>query len=159
MAKNIELLEEAIRNRVERARQNIITRHLQAGQKASGKTMQSLRTEVKHDVQSIRATLWGRQFFQGLETGRAGGKAPSGFYKMIKQWSIDKGIQFERESQRNTFAYFVSRKIAKEGTLLYRKGGRNDIYTPEVESAYSDIQDLVGERFTDVLMQSIKLNN
>lgn len=155
---NIEDLTEAIRKRVEQARQNIITRHLQAGQKASGRTMQSLRTEVTHDKFSIHAVLWGRDFFQGLETGRKGGKVPRGFYQMIKQWSIDKGIQFDKESQRSTFAYFVARKIAAEGTQLYRKGGRKDIYTPEVESAYSDIQDLVGERFTDVLMQSIKLN-
>lgn len=158
MARNIDILTDAIRERVEKARQNIISRHLQAGQKASGRTMQSLRTEVTHDVQSIHATLWGRQFFQGLETGRAGGRVPQGFYQMIKQWSIDKGIRFQRESERNTFAYFVSRKIAREGTQLYRKGGRNDIYTPEIESAYSDIQSLVGERFTDILMEHIKLN-
>ena len=106
-------------------RQRIIDNHLKAGQKASGRTIASLRVEVGDDG----GTLFGRKAFGTLEHGRRGGKVPKGFYYIILQWMKDKGIQVEKPK---TFAYFVARKIAREGTSLYRKGGRNDIYSNEI---------------------------
>lgn len=53
---------------------------------------------------------------QSLEIGRTGGAVPKGFYYIIKQWTRDKGFAFGSESERQTFAYFVAQKIAKQGT-------------------------------------------
>lgn len=63
--------------------------------------------------------MWGRQAFAVLETGRGNpGKFRKGFYKIIRQWVEDKGIQVKKP---DSFAYLVARKIAKEGTELYPK--------------------------------------
>lgn len=51
-----------------------------------------------------------------LEVGRPAGGVPRGFYYIIKQWTRDKGLRFGTESERQTFAYFAARKIAREGT-------------------------------------------
>ena len=68
-----------------------------------------------------------------VEIGREGGKVPRGFYYLIKQWTRDKGLQFGSESERQRFAYFTARKIAKDGT------GRNknhvDVYSTPVKQA------------------------
>ena len=122
-------------------RQKIIDNHLRAGQKASGRTIQSLHVDVDDDG----GTLFGRKAFGTLETGRRGGKVPKGFYHIILQWVKDKGINVEKPK---TFAYFVARKIAREGTKLYRQGGRDDIYSNEIpkteESILKRITGLLG---------------
>ena len=110
---------------MENLRKKIIENHIRAGQKASGKTIASMRI----DVDEQGGILFGRKAFGTLETGRKGGRVPKGFYHIILQWVKDKGIQVEKPK---TFAYFVSRKIAREGTSLYRSGGRDDIYSNEI---------------------------
>lgn len=127
---------------LESLRQRIIENHIRAGQKASGKTISSLRVDVK-DNQGI---LFGRQAFGVLETGRKPGKVPKGFYQIIQQWAKDKGIQVENPK---SFAYFVARKIAREGTELHRQGGRSDIYSPEVEKTIQEIMNRAFAIFKD----------
>lgn len=117
---------------LESLRQRIIENHIRAGQKASGKTISSLRV----DVNDNQGTLFGRQAFGVLETGRKPGKVPKGFYQIIQQWVEDKGIQVENPK---SFAYLVARKIAREGTELHRQGGRADIYSPEIEKTTQEI--------------------
>ena len=53
-----------IREELEQLKKNIIEHHLHAGQKASGRTADSLRIELK----SGEGILWGRSFFDVLET-------------------------------------------------------------------------------------------
>ena len=113
-------------------RQKIIDNHLRAGQKASGRTISSLHVEVDES----EGTLFGRKAFGTLETGRRGGKVPKGFYHIILQWMKDKRINVEKPK---TFAYFVARKIAREGTKLYRQGGRDDIYSNEIPKTEESI--------------------
>lgn len=115
-----------VRSELDALKLRIIERHINAGQKASGRTISSLHVEM---LQSGGA-LWGRQAFEVLESGRKGGKVPKGFYQIIQQWVKDKGIQVDKPK---TFSYFVAKKIAREGTQLYRNGGRGDIYSKEIE--------------------------
>lgn len=132
-------------------RQKIIDNHMRAGQKASGKTIASLRTVVEGD----EGTLYGRKAFGTLETGRRGGKVPKGFYHIILQWMKDKGIQVEKPK---SFAYLVARKIAREGTKLYRQGGRDDIYSSEIPKTEESIL----SRITGLLsaeVESININS
>ena len=60
-------------------RQRIIDNHIRARQKASGKTIASLRVEITENS----GILWGRKAFGTLETGRRPGRVPTGFYKII----------------------------------------------------------------------------
>ena len=106
---------------LESLRQRIVENHIQAGQRASGRTIKSLHVVVDDD----HGILFGRKAFGVLETGRGPGKVPKGFYKIIRQWMIDKGIQVEKPK---SFAYLVARKIAEKGTRLYRTGKHEDIY-------------------------------
>jgi len=129
-------------------RQRIIENHLRAGQKASGRTIASLRVEASEDG----GTLFGRKAFGTLETGRRGGRVPKGFYQIILQWVKDKRIAVEKPK---TFAYFVARKIAREGTSLYRSGGRADIYSNEIPNTVESI----GKRIMGVLTMEVERIN
>lgn len=144
-------------------RQRIIENHIRAGQKASGRTIASLRVEVNDD----EGTLFGRQAFGVLETGRKPGKVPKGFNEIIKQWIIDKGISIKnipykrkatekwspkytpKEKGLNTLAGAIAYKIKEEGTSLFNGGGRADIYSPEIERTIQDIMNRAFAIFED----------
>lgn len=138
---------------LEDLRKRIISNINSSGRRASGRTSESMRTDVSEN----RGVLFGRMAFGTLETGRKPGKVPVGFYQIIKQWVIDKGISFDSQSERNSFAYLVSRKIAREGTQLYRWGADTDVYTAEVPETISRIKDRVGFLMR-MEFESIKLN-
>lgn len=131
---------ELVASELEALKQRIIENHRSAGQVASGRTIASLKVEITEDG----GVLWGRSAFGTLETGRKGGKVPEGFWKIIRQWMDDKGIQVEKP---DSFAYLVARKIAKEGTQLFRDGGRSDIYSPEVKDTVERVSDGIGILF------------
>lgn len=138
---------------LEDLRKRIISNIDSAGRKASGRTSGSMHTDISEN----RGILFGRMAFGTLETGRKSGKVPAGFYQIIKQWVIDKGISFDSQSERNSFAYLVSRKIAREGTQLYRTGAEADVYTTEVPETIERIKDRVGFLMR-LEFESIKLN-
>lgn len=115
----------------EQAKRDIIANHERAGQVASGKTRNSLSVEVTSDTTSATATMYGRKYFAALETGSAPWKKqythpPRPFVETIAKWMDDKGIE-------GVSAYLVARKIMREGSRLYRDGGRQDIFTPVME--------------------------
>lgn len=131
---------ELVASELEALKQRIIENHRSAGQVASGRTIASLKVEITGDG----GVLWGRSPFGTLETGRKPGKVPAGFWKIIRQWMDDKGIQVEKP---DSFAYLVARKIANEGTQLFREGGFYKIYSPEVKDTVERVSDGIGILF------------
>lgn len=116
---------------LEEAKDKIQQNLANTGTNASGRTSASLEVVVDGTV----GTLFGRQAFGTVETGRKPGRVPAGFRDIIYQWMQDKGVQAEvtgRRSQQSadmSMAYCIARKIANEGSRLYRDGGREDIYS------------------------------
>lgn len=132
-----------LKEELEALRLSIISNHLRAGQKASGRTAESLYVEVDDE----EGVLYGRKAFGVLETGRKGGRVPRNFQGIILQWMKDKGIvaapipystnrphKYTPEQRgMMRLSYFIARKIRREGTRLFRQGGRDDIYSREID--------------------------
>lgn len=128
---------------------------------ATGRTSASLRvekyeggirliggTEGTHAVQDAPSVLGIEAAdtapIPTLEFGRAGGgnpPVPRGFYYIIRDWTRAKGISFSSESERGTFAYFLARKIAREGTRRNRFPA--DVYSTPVLNARERIDEAV----------------
>ena len=81
--------------------------------------------------------------FPTVEVGRPAGGVPRGFYYIIKEWSKEKGLTFASEKERATFAFFVSRKIAREGTE--RNTNNIDVYTTPVTKAAEKVRKVCNE--------------
>lgn len=131
---------ELVSSELEALKQKVIENQKNSGQVASGRTIASMKVEVTEDG----GVLWGRSPFGTLETGRKPGKVPAGFWKIIRQWMENKGIQVQKP---DSFAYLVARKIANEGTQLFRNGGRDDIYSPEVKDTVERVSQGIGILF------------
>lgn len=79
------------------------------------------------------------EFGRGVSTKTP--PVPRAFYYIIREWTRDKGLNFASESERSTFAYFLSRKIAREGTQ--RSRNHIDIYSTPVMNAKDRINEIV----------------
>jgi hypothetical protein len=124
--------------------------HIKAGQKASGQTL----NEFQFEAIDTTLKVFGADHVEYLDRGRgAGGVAPS---SVIYKWSIDKGINFESESKRRSFAFLVARKIAEQGTLQHRTGKTYAGFSKPVSSVFSEeeMKKLTNEISTQMLENS-----
>lgn len=141
----------AIERTLDETRQRIIANMDAAGQRVTGRTAQSLRVEKVNDNE---VRLVARPFFSALETGSRPWSGRTGntmsaadFRDIIEQWATRKGI-VPPDMTPKSFAFVVARKIMRSGSKLYRTGGRTDIFTPEVERAMKNVNDVVGATLT-----------
>jgi len=105
------------------------------GTNATLRTSQSLRIEVKNDGLKVNMKLFGRAFFNTVETGRrpTPDKKPSKeFIENLKPWMAARGID---EKQ----VWAIATKINKQGTKLWKAGGREDIFQPAVDTFVNNV--------------------
>lgn len=155
LTSDIEDIARIVEQVLEESCREIIENHVRAGQVASGKTRDSLRHEVVTGVSEVTGTIYGRKYFAALETGSKPWKKqyahpPKPFVKTIAQWMADKGIT-------GVSAYLVARKIMREGATLYRDGGRDDIFTPTMESIQDRIEKEISTLFSTIIEKTITL--
>ena len=125
-------LADIIVDALEKAKQQIQDNMAAKNINASGRTSRSFRVE-RYD-RGVRLVMGGtgepNAPLETLEVGRAAGPIPANMTDILVQWSKDKGIPFDRESQRRSFAYLLGRRIEREGTL--RNKDNVDVYTTVV---------------------------
>ena len=138
------------------------------GQWASGKTAASMQVHVTDNI----GELVGRRAFGTLETGRRGGRVPRNFLDIIYQWMQAKGVHAapipyktsrphkytEQERGDRTMAYFITRTIRRDGTRLYREGGRDDVYSRAIPLTIERINSRLSGIYVASVTQQIKLN-
>ena len=137
-------------------KQRIIENHIRAGQKASGKTIESMQVVVEQLGDDYVGTLYGRQFFGNLETGNKPWKnqpmrVPRFFHDIIQEWIEAKGLSLN--------AWAVSYKIIHEGTQLYRQGGRDDIFSNEIQKTIDSLGKGLIALYDMQITEMITLNN
>lgn len=158
-------IDQAMYAALERIRLKIVENINSKGLRASGKTERSMH--IERDEYGMR--LVGLPYFQSLELGRPAGRVPRNFRSIIRQWIIDKGlsvrmIPYKRQpSERWQPKYSVEERslrimagaiahtIATRGTLLYRQGGRMDIYSPVIAEEVEQLS----RQYTDIIAKSI----
>lgn len=124
---------------LERAKQAIQAQMEFQGVNATGNTSKSFRVERYHG--GVRLVMGGTDYktapLPTLEVGHPGGTVPRGFTDILTEWSRAKGIPFERERDRRSFAYLLGRRIQREGTL--RHANPVDVYSSIITDAANSI--------------------
>ena len=130
----VEHIEKWQQGRIER----LTELHDQAGQRASGETISSLKQSAEADGISIKGKITAAEHFGVLEYGRKEGGFPP--LENIKKWIFDKGLagQFDKEYKLNGFAYIIGRKMAAEGSLLYRTGKTFNGFENPISKAFDE---------------------
>lgn len=147
---------------------------IQDNLESTGTNTKSMRTSRSLWLESsdYGFIIYGRKAFATVETGRMAGGIPKGFNDIIKQWIKDKGISVTqipykrkasanwkpkyREDERslNIAAGAISFNIKKNGTALFRKGGRKDIFS----NAFSEALPEIKKDIQFEIIKQIKLN-
>lgn len=126
------------------------------GQTASGRSERSLNVQDEGD--SI--VLYGRKAFETLERGvpPLGDRIQTrSFAHILHRWAMDKGISFSDDKERWSFAFSLAKKIKREGSALYRDGGRADVYSNEIPRTIENVRNRISRAFK-MEVENIKLN-
>ena len=149
------MLEEEIRlilrAELEALRERIISNMGDADQIVSGRTADSLKVEVS----GTSGVLTGRRAFATLETGsrpwsRPPKRVPRFFADLIGEWIEAKGLDLNK--------WAVAHSIIHEGSRLYREGGRNDIYSPEIPKTMDAIGAQIIDKYNVLVTNQLILN-
>ena len=148
----------------------VITNNIRAaGEWATGKTAASMQVQVT----GMMGELMGRRAFGTLETGRRPGRIPRNMRDIIYEWMQAKGIhadpmpyvrpgrhKYPTAQMRGdmSMAGAIAYTIKTRGTLLYREGGRNDIYSQAIPEAVARINARLGGIFKATIESQIKSN-
>lgn len=148
---------EILRDELEQLRQRIINNMGQADLIVTGKTRDSLVAEVSPQDTGAYGVLKGRQAFATLERGsrpwsKRPKKVPRFFADIIGEWLDARGLS----EKLNRWA--VARTIIDHGSRLYRKGGRDDIYTPELERTMENLGNRIVESYSVLITDRLNLN-
>lgn len=145
-----EILEKWAGDVVKRIQSNLST----TGTNASGRTSESL----EYTVENGELTIYGRRYFEGVEIGRPAGRVPYRFGDIIYQWAKDKGIvsQFgSTDREQRSVSWAIAQFIKKNGTSLYRKGGREDIFTSVIDDELPKLEDMILVNVKDSILERI----
>jgi len=137
---------------------------------ASGNTIRSLK--VIQEPFSARLVSQQKMPFGVLETGRRGGKIPYGFAGIIYEWMQKKGIHAEpipykdgkthkfteQERADRSMASAIAKTISRSGTRLFRQGGRDTIYSQDVQKTIDKCRERLSAFLFVAAKESIKLN-
>ncbi len=147
---------------LDRARRKIIENHIAAGQQTTGATAESITITVTTNGGVTTGTMDARPYFAVLETGTQPWKtphtrqrrdgsvypsAPKWFIDIIADWAAAKGVDIS--------AWGAATKIMTEGSALFRNGGREDIFTPEIAALSDRIADRLAGLFDAQIVESI----
>jgi len=113
--------------------------HERAGQRATGETLEQFATEQEEKGDTIIQTVSGADHIYFLQYGRGASSGGEGILKeIIYRWADVKGIfaGIEKEYQKRSIAYAITKKIHEEGTYLKRFGKTFSGFENPVNSAF-----------------------
>lgn len=156
-------IENTIRQALTDCVADIKRRHVQAGQRVTGRTMNALEVRMKRDVQSIVGEIWGMPYTGAWETGsrpaKRKGTAASreAMVQNLKEWCKIRGLAVD-DKQAQRLAKYLAWYIKRYGSALYRKGGRRDIITPAVEATKQTIEQYLSLYYEELVTGTIDNN-
>lgn len=142
---------------------DIKRRHIQAGQRATGRTMNALEVRMRREADAIVGEIWGMPYTGAWETGsrpaRRKGTAASreSMVQNLKEWCKIRGLAVNDE-QAQRLAKYLAWYIKRYGSKLYRNGGRRDIITPAIEATKQTVEQQLGIYYEQLVTETINNN-
>lgn len=142
---------------------DIKRRHVQAGQRATGRTMNALEVRMRREADAIVGEIWGMPYTGAWETGsrpaRRKGTAASreSMVQNLKEWCKIRGLAVD-DKQAERLAKYLAWYIKRYGSKLYRNGGRRDIITPAIEATKQTVEQRLGLYYEQLVTETIDNN-
>ena len=133
---------------------DVIKRHEDTGQVASGRTKASFDNYL---TGSYSGVFVGASYSGVLEGGRKSGKVPFEMKQIIMEWAEAKGITFSTTKEFERWANAVAWKIRREGTELFRTGRMHNGKTPDIfETPVAEFETRLNNRISTFYINEIE---
>jgi len=106
---------------IEQLKLDLIKKYNDLGMKASGEWEKQLEYFVKYAEKIVLVEYFGLDYTEYLTKGRKNGGFPP--INVIRKWIDDKGITPKDNISKDSLAFLIARKIAREGTNYFKQGG------------------------------------
>ena len=106
---------------IEQLKLDLIKKYNTLGMRASGEWEKQLEYFVKATEKLVLVEYWGLNYTEYLTKGRKNGGFPP--IDVIRKWIDDKGITPMDNIGKDSLAFLIARKIAREGTEYFKQGG------------------------------------
>lgn len=147
----IEEFADELRMELEAKKDEMISKFNQLGLRASGRWEDLCQVEIDIQGFSIEAKIIVAHYTIQLAIGRKPGKFPN--LRDIEKWVDVKGNKPPGIS-KDTWVFLVARKIAREGTEIYKRGGTDLIEATITKEWLTGLQ----RKFADRMHQAVKEN-
>lgn len=144
---------------------DIKRRHVQAGQKATGRTMNALEVRLREEGTAIIGEIWGMPYTGAWETGSRPARRKGtdeerrAMVRNLKEWAGIRGLTAGMtDRQAENLAKHLAWYIKRYGSKLYRTGGRRDIITPAIEATERTLQERLSDYY-EILIDNQIFNN
>ena len=132
-------------------RLDIIASSDQQGRNATGNAKAGLTVETGFTsgklIDKAGYTEW------GWEYGRAPGRFPP--IEAISRWIDAKGI-IPQDISKKSLAFLIARKIAREGTKLFRQGEPSGVITDNItEDRMASLQQVFADKYSSMIMSEM----
>lgn len=120
-----------------------------------------LESRVRTEGGMLTGEILGWRYTGSYEEGSQPARQGNGSQKQqmlsqLREWARVRGMTAGMsESEQQSLAYALRKKILREGTSLYRSGGRRDIITPALERLQKDMETKVTDAYMGILTQQI----
>jgi len=154
------MIKDIIEAQLNAAKAQIAANMIAQNRKASGRSIEAMRVEV---TDTGGALIDGSGYLFASEYGRGPNKKQPGFPSRamvddLEKWTLLKGIIAKNGNQRS-IAYAIGMKIAREGNLLYRRGGGSGVITEAINQQWlNTTAQLIGEHFVTLLKSEVVRN-
>ena len=114
-------MENSFDKEIEQLKLDLIKKYNDLGMKASGEWERQLEYFVKYTEKLVLVEYLGLDYTEYLTKGRTPGGFPP--INAIRKWIDDKGITPKDKISKDSLAFLIARKIAREGTNYFKQGG------------------------------------
>ena len=143
-------------------------RHIQAGQRATGKSIASLEKTLEQKGVDYVGQVLGAAHIGTFETGRGparkgtrGSAEQAEFVSGLAEWCKIRGFTSAglSDEQYVRIANGLRWYLNKFGTRLYRNGGRKDIITPAMQTFADNLEKRLEQYYTEEIKNNFFNSN
>lgn len=135
-------------------RQAIIDDQKSKGIRSSGKSAESLRDVITSKDNKLTGEVLGEHYFYQQKKGRRPGKFPP--ISSILEWIREKGIKPNDDISEKSLAFLIARKIANEGTDIFRGKRPGLNIDDKVKEALRIFREKVSKAGREVIIKNLK---
>lgn len=148
--KLIDAVDKVLLQELQKVVQDLQKKHIELGQKASGKWIETIQVTVSNG----RGVIYAQDYTKYLVKGRKSGKRPP--INPLEKW-VNNKLGITGKDARSV-AFAIAFKIGKEGTNIYKQGGTDLVDSVINDKRIEQIKSKIKQSIVFEIKKDLQLN-